>query len=461
VDDSPPDRHGTGAVGTGASGPGASGPDRTGAPLAVGLAAVFVFVLTQGPVYTTRLRFLGGFDGWWEDPVNRGSFAAVGLAGAGLLVAHLVRHGRPELSRTQAVAAGALCALVALSVTSALWSDAPGHTLSRALLLTGTTAAGAWLGLRLDPRDQAAAVALATAAGGLISLFTIWWRPDIGVMLDDKGDPWAGIYLNANSLAPVAAVGIVAAGVLAWRARPVLRVPLLALGAMHVVLLLGSQSNTALGALLAGVGVAAVAAVAARALRTGTSARRVGTAVLGGLGVAAAGLTLTWPAPMRAGGGDGTLVGRTGIWRETLPFIGDRPVGGYGAFVFWDGPGNAEISAILERRVTDAHNSVLDMALGVGLVGPVLFALAVAATAWSLATAVARSRRVGPIAWWIVVLAYTVVAMQTESFWQPAHFLWMLMVATVVGAGRRPSPGEGPVPDPVSGPTGHGPPAPP
>jgi len=70
-------------------------------------------------------------------------------------------------------------------------------------------------------------------------------------------------------------------------------------------------------------------------------------------------------------GKDSTLSGRTGIWDYVIPFIYQRPVLGYGYSAFFS-PQNPAALAIANKMywyVPEAHNGILEILLGVGLVG--------------------------------------------------------------------------------------------
>jgi exopolysaccharide production protein ExoQ len=73
----------------------------------------------------------------------------------------------------------------------------------------------------------------------------------------------------------------------------------------------------------------------------------------------------------------GTLTGRTLLWRELWPYVKDRPATGYGYNSFWtpvrvsdmaDAMGNGASEAMSE-----GHSTYLDVMLGVGIIGLVLF----------------------------------------------------------------------------------------
>jgi exopolysaccharide production protein ExoQ len=70
-----------------------------------------------------------------------------------------------------------------------------------------------------------------------------------------------------------------------------------------------------------------------------------------------------------------TLTGRIPLWGEVLSYISRRPLLGYGYDCFWTSKHMAEIAGDQAWTVTAAHSSYLELALGLGLVGAILYIL--------------------------------------------------------------------------------------
>ena len=75
-------------------------------------------------------------------------------------------------------------------------------------------------------------------------------------------------------------------------------------------------------------------------------------------------------------GRDASLTGRVGIWQLALSSIGKNPIRGYGYSAFWEADSQAaiRIREELHWAVPHAHNGYIDLALGLGLAGLLLFA---------------------------------------------------------------------------------------
>jgi exopolysaccharide production protein ExoQ len=71
-----------------------------------------------------------------------------------------------------------------------------------------------------------------------------------------------------------------------------------------------------------------------------------------------------------------TLTGRVPVWIATLPYIKDRLFLGYGYNSFWNSLHVEEVSKIADwggTAVTSALNGYIDLVLGVGIIGTILF----------------------------------------------------------------------------------------
>jgi O-antigen ligase len=106
-------------------------------------------------------------------------------------------------------------------------------------------------------------------------------------------------------------------------------------------------------------------------------------ALLGAFLVAGVGVVFLAPDLLVAAlGRDLTLTGRTDIWDASARFVEAQPWLGYGYYAFWL-PDNGPAFWVREAvawQVASAHSSWLELALGLGRAGVVLFALQLLAT---------------------------------------------------------------------------------
>ena len=69
----------------------------------------------------------------------------------------------------------------------------------------------------------------------------------------------------------------------------------------------------------------------------------------------------------------GTLSNRLPLWEECLDYVAQRPWTGYGFQSFWTQERTAEISAHQGWVMAHSHNEMIEMALGIGVLGAVAY----------------------------------------------------------------------------------------
>lgn len=396
-----------------------------------GFAALCLLATTLGPVYTLR-RHLGDFPPPWEDDwFVQTLFGCIYAVAAAAIVVGRRRCHRPSWRAVP------LLALVVLGVCSTAWSVAPDQTLNRSALFAGTTVLGAWIGLRFSWAEQVRIVARAMLAGSAASAFVAVVWPSTGTMTDRPGAFWAGIYFNRNSLAPVAALGVLAALLAAAGASGARRPAWLLAAAIDAAVLIQTSARTALVVLLGCLGVTAGAVVARAALRRGIPTR---TVALAAATVAASCLVASWAVFDRVvawAGVDPTLDNRTPLWSFVRMEIGLRRFRGYGFYAYWVAPGTSTRAiGYLNWSPPTAHNGFLELGLGLGWTGLGLALIAVTSTIWSSAATAGRTRGV-MVLWPLVATTFFVMADLTESFTLPNQFIWVVFVAAAVAVTRR------------------------
>ena len=266
-----------------------------------------------------------------------------------------------------------LMALLAVCALSFLWSIDPGLTQRRSLAIIMTSAAGLYLGTRYSWQDLLRALGALWLIVGLASFFTALLMPDFGRAQDIHVGAWKGLYYEKNQLGGHMARAAVFVGFLWIMDR---RFKTLWAGAflLSVALVLLTTSKTALLGLLLGLGVLAVGAWMKRGVRTSLATLWIGAVS------AMAAISLFLIAPgfvFELLGRDASLTGRTDIWLTLLGYIEERPLFGYGYGAFWavdSDPGNW-VREVLQWDAPPAHNSWLEVAIALGLVGLALLTL--------------------------------------------------------------------------------------
>lgn len=434
--------------------------------------AGLLLILSNGPV----LRFAtGALDrrGLWNDWAVWPFFAGAAAASAALAWAtwrggpgETGRDARPayqertnraagqaQLSRT---AIAAIAWYSAAAVASSLWSVYASATLWRSVVYLGLALLALALA-GLTAEELSTTLVLLTGAAVAGSLAVVVLRHKDGV--DSNGD-WIGMYTNRNSLAPLAALGVIAG--LCWllpRSMPALRpgawrgasasgpigcghpagttgsagavaVPWrrawgAALVTASLATLIGAGSRTAWLALAGALASAGAlgAAGAVRMRRWGP--RRARATVLGAalvsVGACAAVGAAAWNVP--------TFAQRREMWRLVWDRVLERPWGGYGFFAFWEVPALVQEHMLLQRG--SAHNSLAETALGLGLLGTVPFVMLVVLAAVNAGRGL-WLRPSADTGMWVAVTVFVLLENVTESFVLWFSHIWVLLLAAAL-----------------------------
>lgn len=435
-----------------------------------GACAALLLLLSNGPV----LRFATGVmgrPGHWNDWAVWPFFAA-GAAASGVLAGAVWRSGRrlerpadgaSEQRRDGGIAVGparpplskpALLMIVwysAAAVVSSLWSVYPSATLWRSVVYAGLALLAVALAWFSDD-ELATTLVLTTSAAVAGSLIVIALLHEEGV---DHREQWIGLFTNRNSLAPLAALGVISG--LRWLAprraegrdrgpNPRLRgasaswrrVWGAALVTASLAAMAGAGSRTAWLALAVALAVACAIGIAAVGAARGRSAQRwqlrasaaaASTAVLAACAVAAG---AAWNVP--------TFVQRRTLWELVWDRVLERPWGGHGFFAFWEVPELVAEHVLFQRG--SAHNSLMETALGLGVLGAVPFMVLAILAAVNAGRGLWR--RPSADTWmWAALTVFVLLENVTESFVLWFSYNWVILLAAAL---RRPIAASGAVP---------------
>jgi exopolysaccharide production protein ExoQ len=394
-----------------------------------GAAAVGIAALSNGPLFAVQ-RYLLDEPTSIDSTSARWWFRSIAVMGVAALVAHLARRGESRLPRSALLGVAATAALCVLFVASTSWSVVADATRPRSLVYAGLACGGVWMALALRGRELLWAVTVAMSLCMALSLLVLVADPDEARMPVDGR--WRGIYNNSNSLGPIAALALicmVAVAVLAAsRSRPVAAAAAIAASGCGYALVRTECDTAVVGVIVVALTIGGLA-IAERLRRSGADGWAVGAIAAAALALAAA-VAATVARPLsRALTGTDTLSRRTIIWSEAWDAIGSRPWQGYGFYAYFDHPmlpNDGYWRAGLVYGST--HNSLLELILGVGLFGGVLWMVIVGAGAqrvlrrwWSEPTATS--------AWFVAIAAFVLVENASESFVLWFSYQWPLVVA--------------------------------
>ncbi|MEW1823022.1 O-antigen ligase family protein [Arthrobacter sp. NPDC080031] len=264
-----------------------------------------------------------------------------------------------------------LCLAPTLSV---LWSSYQQKTVNDAVTLIVFGLLGITISkyLNFDARLRTAALVL----GGLlvISVLVVILAPIYGIDNDTRSIAWRGVFLNKNSLGRVAAIELLLSAYLFIKASGFLRMAWLLSILLSVLVVLNSDSQTALVAALAGL---VVALILERRTYRRNLASRFATILVASYILLSNLIPLAGPIIAGYLSRDTTLTGRTFLWTFANQFADQKPILGWGFGAVWQtagGVGDA-ISQQLTFVPGSAHNGLIDLRLQLGLLGIGLFAL--------------------------------------------------------------------------------------
>jgi exopolysaccharide production protein ExoQ len=391
----------------------------------VGVAAVALLICTGGPSTYTALHLVDDPGNLWVRAVP---FGAVAVAGALLLANHLVRLS----PRRYPIVLYAVAGYVVWASLSTIWSVAPNTTARESLIGAGIAAFGVWFGWCLTIREQIWAVALAMSAAVLASAWAIRYRPSFGQVYMGIAErtQWQGIFGNRNSLAPVCVLGLLGlVGLVLTRPPVAVVVATVPVAAAHVILLWGSGGLTSTLALVMMVGITPVVPFLWWLRRQRIPGWSIVAATIA-IGIVGWVFVFShFDSIATRLGRDATLTGRRLIWADARSFISQRPIAGAGFSAFWD---RADLTAASYERVggayASAHNSVLEVLLGLGVVGLIFFLV----VALSAIVGTFRWSWRGPslaAQWWVLLVVFEVAQHAMESFVLWHSYLWVLLIA--------------------------------
>lgn len=362
-------------------------------------------------------------------------------------------------------------AYVGWATASLLWTEWPRATLLTLALLIATTAQALFVASVLTGRQIIEAIAVAIKWMLALSLaFELWvsliWRGPVLPQFvrpgaDFDGDPimfWSrdklftddriqGIFGNANSLAYIALLGIVVFG-LQINTRAARRGPLAVWTALAALCFWRGSSATAAMCALA-IAIVIVVVLLMRRARTANTRRVLYVAFV------AAGVALVYTLWVLRDdlfellGRSSDLSGRQEIWATVGERFVERPLLGWGYSVPWVPTDPSFDGWIVDRGVTvmQAHSTWFDVAMQLGVVGLLFFAVALGVFTWrAWFLALGRIPRPGakhePRSRLLLIPALVATILLVQSITESSPLLnwgWFLLVALAFAIKQAPA----------------------
>ena len=402
---------------------------------------VLLGLLTQGPVLKIW-EASGQID---AGIISNTKFATYLLVQVPAVVL-LFRRGIPASLLKGPV--GVLLTFCAWMFLSTFWSTFSSYSLVESFTLTVTCLAGLYIARSFTLLQQLTLFLVAMQPGLLISWYAVRNNWSGAVNFDENY--WIGIYFNRNSLAPPAALGLLAAGALAWiliNRKPkywfLSTVILVDVMILDLGLLIRSKSSTSLGAIAVfifvwGFWTAIRWSQRRRSFTSDQLTQQIYPIFLFTLTLL---IWLSFRFQARFSQifkSEIDFNGRTLLWRFSWDGFLDRPIIGWGWFSAWNTP-----NFFHEREFWWAltstkwsHSAVMDVLLGGGVIGAGLLILAIV---WSGARQLDRVFTQTAGQWTFAATWFVIAASTQESFIVGNHFLWLLLVASMAGSRNEPT----------------------
>lgn len=337
---------------------------------------------------------------------------------------------------------GVLLVFCSWMLLSTVWATFSSYTLIESVSLFVTCLAGLYIARSFTLFQQLSLFLVAMQPGLLVSWFAV--RNNWSLSLVSDNGAWIGIYFNRNSLAPPAALGLLAALallriVVTRRLNWLFALLLFVVSVLDAALLFRSESSTSLGAIIV-FGIVWIFWTTACSLERQkklTPKQKLQTVYPSFLlGI----ILFTWIGVhyqnflLRITGESLGFNGRELLWRYSWIGFKDRPLLGWGWMSAWHSP-NFFVYVqhqgwIPSTESNWSHSAIMDVLVGGGIVGGSLLVLAIV---WSGARQVGRvdTQMAGQ---WVFAATWFVIAASTqESFITGNHFMWLLLVALIAG----------------------------
>ena len=403
-----------------------------------GYVVVLLFALTQGPVLSM----------WFASSLvtPERTASAQMLTFIAVQIPALILLGYRRILRSALFGPvgllGLFCGWMWLST---LWATFGQHTIVEATTLCVTFLTGVYLARSFSLLEQLILVVVAMQPGLVWSRYAIanGWSNSI-----DQNGNWVGIYLNRNSLAPVAMVSCLAASALLWIV--VLRrgknwpIPLIAVLVDVVlfgaVMLFHSRSNTSVGGAVVFAAVWAfwtvVRSLVRRKRLTSQSLQRFVYPLFIVSATALAWATVKLQSVLLGVFGETVnFNGRSAIWQYSWTGFLDRPLIGWGWMSAWRTPPFLRRDLWWSFVNTGwSHSGYMDILLGGGIVAAIIFIIAML---WGVYRHLVQTETEIASQWTPAIMFFVLATATQESFFIGNHFLWLLFVAAVVGDIRR------------------------
>jgi exopolysaccharide production protein ExoQ len=319
--------------------------------------------------------------------------------------------------------------VLAVSVGSVFWSEAPKLTLMRSGALVGSTIVGMYFGLRFTVLQQLKLLAVMFGIAAALSIVFSIFVPAYGIGEGEYEGRWQGIYAHKNTLGNNMAVAFTV--FIVWAASsPAYRRIKFVLAGIALALAVLADSVTSVFLCVSILCVFFIFKFFYSRLRRAWPYFLVLLAAM----AAVIYYLSNFSEILYLVGRDENMSGRFLIWSLVWTAISAHPVLGYGYGAFWrglDGPSADLWDALGSQFLFHAHNGFLDVWVDIGLLGLGVFLIAYIfylRRAWSLFLNTIEPEMIWPVLFMIFLL----LADLTEvGFLRVNTTSWILYISCV------------------------------
>ena len=321
-----------------------------------------------------------------------------------------------------------LCALA-----STLWSQDPGATVRKAVMLLITSLLAVFIHYRYSLDDQLRLFVTFGLTVAISSIVLCVLFPAYGLDQTLHVGAWQGIFPQKNICARACVFLLIAPVAMLNEARFSKTLPRLACVLLLLVTVM-TESRTGVAIAIVLLGAVVVLKFARRFGKLEITLAALSLAILTPIACLAAS-SYTYDLVTMLGR-DLTFSGRTAIWRGVLDAIMKQPYLGYGYSAFWLGMKgeSANVAVVAHWFVPAAHNGFLELWLQLGALGMLLFLITLARLTRD--TFVAWRNGGGAPATWCagIILLTLVYNLDESSLLIPNELLWVFYVLAMLNA---------------------------
>jgi len=306
------------------------------------------------------------------------------------------------------------------------WSFAPDNSLEPVLLLYMTGFFGIYIAMRFSLEEQLSLMVWFSVVTLVISLIMVYFYPDQGGLhtTGPHEGVWRGGFSHKNQYGTLLALSALPL-IMLWmkwgRWRFVAGIPLL-------WAILNSDSATALAST---VGIIALLPL----MRVLKLRHKILTGVLLALlpFVLMVSMLLMFNSDsvLQALGRSTTLTGRTTLWDASMDLIAQRPLGGWGL------RGSFSPDSPIHDQITwgaqFAHNHWIDTMLETGIIGLILYVMALAIAVWQGVMYASRKGTLVALFPIVFLIQLHMILFATQSVLTMFDMAWIMFVAIVYG----------------------------